>query len=159
MPMRRITYHFTHLHTTIALFLLLFLLLLVLLFPQRLNLAPEIFILALELQHLCLNILHPLRCPDTKLLDNLDKAPEPEDDDNGCDFLEDALGQDVDNEARDDDEGVEAVEPVVEESFLSGAYVLSKLPQKGTKSYKKEKKENENGKQKHEHTYTQKPKH
>jgi len=88
------------------------------------NLGPadlflESLILLLELLQLQLNLLHALRLADAQLLDDLHEAPEAEHDDERRDLLDDAARQQVNDEAGDDDEPVEYVEPGVEVSRIT----------------------------------------
>lgn len=71
---------------------------------------PQPLILLLQLLNPVLQPGHLLLGPDAELLDDLEEAPETQDDDEGGDFFEDAVQQHVGDEAGEDDEGVEDVE-------------------------------------------------
>lgn len=83
--------------------------------PLELNL--QLGILLLQHLHPQFQILHLLGRTDAQLLDDLDKTPETQDDNQRRHFLENTVRQDVNEKARNDDESVEDVKPRVEVSY------------------------------------------
>lgn len=68
-------------------------------------------VLPLQLLDPHLEVLHLFARTDAHFLDDLDEAPKTQDDDQRGNLLDDAAGEDVDEEAGDDDQGIEYVEP------------------------------------------------
>lgn len=93
-----------------------------LLLRRRLKLVHldfQVLILLLELLDSHLEILHLLRGPNAHLFDDLHKAPQTEDDDKRRDFFDDSAGQDIDEEAGNNDDGIKNVKPRFEVSVGS----------------------------------------
>lgn len=84
--------------------------------PAFLQLRQECRVLFFQVIQLGCHLLHALLRPRGHLIDDLDQSPQPQDDDERSQVLEHAVREDVDEEAAHDDEGVEAVEPLVEEA-------------------------------------------
>lgn len=85
------------------------------------DLRSQLAVLLLEVVDLAAQALSLLGRLDGELVDDLDESPQAEDHNQGGDLLDDAVLQQVDHEARDDDEGVEAVQLVFEVSVCCNA--------------------------------------
>lgn len=81
---------------------------------ERPELALQLSILLLQLLRSHLDIFHLLRGSDGQFLDDLDKAPETQNDDERRDFLHSTTRQGIDEETSDDDQGIKDVEPGAE---------------------------------------------
>lgn len=75
------------------------------------ELVLQVGILLFKLLDPHLQVLHLLTGANTQFLDNLDESPKTQDDHKRGDLLDDAPSEDVDEEAGDNDQGVEDVEP------------------------------------------------
>jgi len=80
----------------------------------------QLSLLPLQDLESCLQVLHALRGPDTHLLDDLDQPEQPQHDHQRGNLFNNTARNQVDDEARHDDEGIEAMKPRVEEPGAGG---------------------------------------
>lgn len=83
----------------------------------ELTLQPGVLLLQPLSFHL--DVFHALRGTDRHFLDDLDKAPETQNDDKGGNFLDDTTRQSVNEETSNNDQGVEKVKPGPEVSCIN----------------------------------------
>lgn len=79
------------------------------------ELVPQASILLLEPINLHLEVFHPLSACDAQLLDNLDKPPQTQDDNERCNLLDNTMRQDVDEKTGDNDCSIKDMEPGMQE--------------------------------------------
>lgn len=91
------------------------------------QLLPQIPILHLQLSDPVGQGIDLLFGTDAELLDDLEHTPQTQHDDQGADFCQHAAQTDVDYEACDDDERVEAVERGFEEAGCAVRWCIPRL--------------------------------